>query len=279
MDWPDPASVAQFNRGEGPEPPRWYKHLRDGWEFPGVTTVLKVWDKGGLMNWAADQEREAVLAAASQLHGILQEKKRKISVDQFRATVEGAIGVERQHIKARDKAASIGTGAHDRFSWEMRKRLGEDPGPPPVLGKESMLAYSAAIGHFDKCKLRPVRTEQPVYSLTHGYAGTGDLFCLDEHDRLGYTDLKTSKRIYPSQHLQAVAYCEAAEELIGAPVEWCQVWRMPKSTDDLRFEVADLGDLRVWNGRESVKKSVSRRALLESFLGIHKAWFVTCTGE
>jgi hypothetical protein len=273
--WPDPNSVVYAYKGSGPDRPRYYRHLADGWELPGVTTILAKWDKGGLINWAADLEREAVLVAAEELYALLH-KRGPISPVAFRPTLEQALGKARQHVKKKEAAADIGKATHARVQWEIEDRLGLAKEPPPVVGPESQLGFIAWEAYFNKSGITPLRVEQPIWSLEHGFAGTGDFFGLRD-GQLGYVDYKTSKRIYPSQHVQAAAYCLATEELLGVPVEWAEIWRLPKSMNDLKFECVSLGELKVWNGVESVTKEVSRRALVKSFLGIQRAWLTTCS--
>lgn len=277
--WDDPASVTYFYKGEGRERPRWMRHLKDGWELPGVTTVLGVWDKGGLINWAADLERKAVLEAAEATYqGCLA--RGPMPIERFVPEIEGALGSARVHVRKKEQAGDIGKSIHERVQWELNRQMGVAQGPVPVVGKEVQLAFMAWEALWGKAGITPLRVEQPVWSLIHGYAGTTDLIALRNADQaVGVVDLKSSKSIYAPMHMQVAGYCEAVEERTGLKVEWAQLWRLPKSMEDLTVEVRDLTELKVWNGRQLEKKSVSREALFAAFLGVLTAWRCTCSTE
>ena len=269
LPWPDPASTAYVYHGHGKDRPRFMRHRTEGWEYPGVTTVLKPWDKEGLVKWAADLERAACLEAASDVYAACLEKGYRLT--DFAAAVQAKLGPARSHQRAKDKAADIGTAAHDRIRWQINQMLGLVT-PRPEIPDESELAVMAWEDRWKIAGITPVRSEQPVWSHTHRLAGTVDLFALRD-DKLGIVDLKSAKYIYPSSHYQVAGYCLLAEELLGVPIEWAELWRVPKSLEqDLTLEVVPLGQMRVWNGQEAVIRTRSRDQLTRSLLGIYQAW-------
>lgn len=267
--WPESDCTTYVYKGKGKERHRFYRHLELGWEYPGVTTILKPWDKEGLLNWAANLEREAVIDAALD---VFQTAPSKVAgLQAIRELIEAKLGHSRQHVKKKEAAASIGTGAHSMIQWRLKKIMGESPGPMPQIGVESTVAVMAWQKHWESAGITPLRIEQPVWSMEHGYAGQADLIGIRD-GKVGVVDLKTAKGLYPTNHMQVEAYARAVEETTGLEIEWAELWRLPKSMEDLSFEVKELGDLRVWNGQELEPKRVSRTELFESFLGIKVAY-------
>lgn len=280
ITWPDPASVTHVYKGSGRDRPRYYRHLTESWELPGVTTVLRAWDKLGIVTWAADIERAAVLEAAGSRYAQALRMGPAVAFmstpEAFLRAVEADLGDARQHVKKKEQAADVGKAIHERCQWDVDLQLGKDVGPCPQVSADAAIGYLAWAKLWEREGLIPLRTEQPVWSLKDGHAGTADLIAMRKDGSLGVVDLKSSKATYPSQHLQVAAYCEAVTERTGVEVEWAQLWRLPKSTADLSVEIVNLGDLKVWNGREAVAKTVTRDELYRAFLGILAAWRCSC---
>jgi hypothetical protein len=61
-------------------------------------------------------------------------------------------------------------------------------------------------------------TEMIVFNFTVGYAGTLDLWHLDEDGTTSIIDWKSSKGIYPDHGVQQAAYANAEWALVGAGV-------------------------------------------------------------
>lgn len=268
--WPDPACVAHVYHGQGRDRPRFTRHKTEGWEYPGVTTILKPWDKEGLVKWAADLERAACLEAAADVYQVCLDKGYRL--ENFAVAMEAKLGSARQHQRKKEAAGDIGTAAHERIRWHINHELGIET-PMPLIPDESELAVMAWQDHWKATGITPLRAEQPIWSHNHQVAGTVDLFALRD-GQLGIVDLKTSKGIYPSMHYQVAEYCALAEECLGVEVEWAELWRVPKSLEDLSFEVVPLGTMRVWNGQGFDMKQRTREQLIGAFLGIRTAWEV-----
>ena len=269
--WPDPSCTCYSYHGKGRDRPRYYQHQAEGWEYPGVTTILKPWDKEGLVKWGAGVEREFCIDTAAGLWGAARQAQ--WSVAQFIEHMRKALGTRFACEVHKQDAADIGTAAHKMVQWKIKHLLDEPQGPPPMIPDGSELAVMAWEDHWNQAGIVPLRTEQPVWSHTYRFAGTVDLFCLRD-GKLGLVDYKTSKGIYGSQHLQVAAYCEAAEELLGVPIEWAEIWRSPKSLDDVRFERVELGNRKQWDGEKLVTRRDSRATLFSAFAGIHQAWSI-----
>lgn len=274
LPWPEDSEVEHVYLSQGRDRPRFTKHKTLGWVRPGVTSILSPWDKGAIIKWSVDVEREACLEAASKVYGEIVDKGKAYPVEVFQGRLEANLGAARAYRRKLEKAGDIGTAAHDMVRWRIQKEMGLDAGFEPTIPDESTIAVMAWEDHWKAAGLVPIRTEQHVWSDAHEYSGTVDLFALRE-GKLGIVDLKTGKGIYSSHHLQVAAYAGAAEELLGVKIEWAELWRLPKTLEDVRFEAARLGEYRVWNGAGFTARSRTRQELLDGFLGLVKPWRLT----
>ena len=117
---------------------------------------------------------------------------------------------------------------------------------------------------FKESGLKVVRSEQPVWDLELGYAGTVDVIAQAPDGSLGVLDIKTSKGAYDTMHLQVAAYMHAARN--WADIRWGKIVRVPKTSDETRIEVKDLGDMY---GRK-----LTEGQLMEAFKAALTAWRV-----
>jgi len=271
LPWPEDAEVEHVFLSHGRDRPRFTRHKILGWTRPGVTSVINPWDKAAIIKWSADTEREVCLEAASRVYGEIVAQRKAHPVEVFQGRVEANLGAVRAYRKKLEKAGDIGTGAHDMIRWHIKRSMGLDPGPEPQIPEESILAVMAWEDHWKSAGLVPIRTEQHIWSDTHEYAGQIDLIALRD-GQLGIVDLKTGKGIYPSHHLQVAAYAHAVEELLSVKIEWAELWRLPKTLEDIRFEVAQLGDTHVWNGNGFTARKLMWSELFASFAGLRVAW-------
>lgn len=140
----------------------------DGDRLPSVTTLLGVIDKSGpLMAWAVAETKAG---------------------RDYRAT--------------RDTAATRGTSVHDALEVLASK------GTPPELADfpaEDRGYVKALCRWWIDHDPEPVLVEQIVASPTHRFAGKFDLVAEIQGMR-HLIDLKTSKRVYDTHHLQIAAY-------------------------------------------------------------------------
>jgi hypothetical protein len=227
------------------------------------------------VNWAANLERAACLEAATDLYLDLVKLPKPLTAASFTATLDGRIGKTKAHRREMEKAAEIGTLAHRRVEWTVRKVMGQPVGPEPPLTDAALWAFMAWEDWFKDSGLRPLFAEQMVFSVRHGYAGTMDLLAECERpltvqgvtfamgDRL-VLDWKTSKGLYPESSLQSVAYQEAVEEMGHGPVAGGIVVRLPKVETDPAFEV---------------KVVEPRATLLPTFLALRQAFDWWHAGE
>jgi len=253
--WPDTSTVTLGPKG--------YKTV-DGL-FPRVTQILKVLGTGteGLIKWSANEERKACLEAAADVYQhFLTAREALAHRDAFSAAVESRLGPARQHQKLIGKAGDIGTAAHELVAWTLRGELGVPRGDKPEVGEKSLWAFMAWEDWWKGSRLKIVRVEQPVWDAELGYAGTVDAIVEHPDKGLGVLDLKTSKGIYDTHHLQVVAYLHACRR--WANVAWAEIIRVPKTMDDPEFEVRPLGKL--------YDRVVTEDQLLESFRAALVLW-------
>lgn len=229
---------------------RHYRALNGEFEgdLPGVTSVCKLVGLGteGLIKWSANLERSAVLLAAQEVY------KSGLQFEDFAGAVEAKLGPARQHQRALEKAADIGTLAHQAIHDYLNGQM-------PLLPGESGMVFEAWRKWWDGSGLKPIRMEQPVWDAELGYAGTIDLIAQAPDGQLEVWDWKSSKAIYEVHHLQVVAYCHAARN--WAPVRPGGIVRLPKLKSDPGLEVRQLGHM--WND-----KRLTEEELMRAFKGI-----------
>lgn len=145
-----------------------HRYLVDGERFPSVTTLLGVIDKSGpLMKWAVDE------------------------------TLAG-----RDYRQTRDTAATRGQSVHDAL-----EALSTDGTPPSLTNfpVEDRGHVQALCSWWLDHSPEPLMVEQLVASKRLRFAGKFDLVA--NIDGLAHlVDLKTSKRVYDTHHLQVAGY-------------------------------------------------------------------------
>ena len=159
---------------------------------PSVTTVLKLVDKTGLSQWAADMTLQWAIDNASLLIGKSDDAARQWG--KYRWT------------DVRDERAEVGTGIHETIealhtgSWDF-----------PVLDDEQHRIMEQWALFNERYEVTPHLSEFTVWSLQHDYAGTADGLwdILDRETGEFYSnvvvDLKTSKNTWPEHWMQLAA--------------------------------------------------------------------------
>lgn len=209
--------------------------------FPSVTHILSAIAKPALIAWSANTERAAVTEAAADLycewaaHVVPPVMPR----DAYVATLTSRLGQVKAHQKALAKAGDIGSEAHKLIEWTMRDAIGATAGPKPAVSDAALWAFMAFEDWAKSVSLKPVLIEQTVYSMTHQYAGTMDLFGR-VNGVLTLIDFKTGKGIYPESHLQNAAYQAAMVEMGYVTPTAGLIVRLPKVDSDPAFETQDV---------------------------------------
>jgi hypothetical protein len=235
----------------------------DGNRLPSVTSILGVIAKPALINWAAKREREMVIAAAADLFEDLPIGP-KMSRTAYLSTLDKRIGNTKAHTKELEKAGDIGTQAHAKIEWTLRKELKLVVGEEPRLSEAAEWAFMAWEDWRKASNLVPLHIEQTVWSSRMGYAGTMDLHCEIDLPTGGrgrvVADWKTGKGIYGEALLQNAAYVEAMIEMGHAerPTHGLIV-RLPKVQTDPEFEVKFI-------------PATDHPALLKAFLNALELW-------
>lgn len=230
VQWPENVPIIQSGRSQ--------KYRTPDGDKGRVTSILKVLGLGqeGIINWAAEIERSAAIMAATDVYA---EGQHGEGPAEFAAAIEEKLGDSRKHVKELAKAGDIGTDAHLRVRWWLEKQLGIDKPEPVMTDQRSLWASMAFEDWWGKSGLKVIRCEQVVWD--QDYAGTIDVIVECPRRGLGMLDLKTSKGVYESHHLQCAAYLQASRH--WAPLGWAEIIRLPKKTDDPNFEVVPLGKM------------------------------------
>jgi hypothetical protein len=284
----EPAPVAK--RIEVVRKGRHYEIPTTGEHFPSVTNILNATPKPALVHWAANKERELCIEAAANLYEDAPVTV-KMSRPGYISTLKERLGKQKAHRKELDKAAEIGSKVHERIEWGLRKELldkaseiGEKRKMPaePVLQGKALWAFMAWEDWRKTVDLEPIWIEQVVWSATHRYAGTLDLYAefqiteklLDSlvpeqsKEIEGYLgtrqrcvgDWKTGKAIYGESILQSAAYVNALIEMGHAEAGcWGLIVRLPKVETDPEFEV-----------RFILPDEIAEA--METFLHVQKVW-------
>ncbi len=169
---------------------------------PGVTTVLKVADGQGLIQWSVDQTAAYAVANVESLLNRTMEQgwgflrffhSRKPDVtDPLRNAHSGVL----------NDLAELGTNMHD---WIEVDLTGNDF--PPQVDSIQMQQMIEVWGGFKFMHdIKPVYTEVTLYG--EGYAGTFDLLAWIDGE-LWLIDIKTSRRVGKSHKMQLAALRDA----------------------------------------------------------------------
>lgn len=190
MSAPELSQYYSSNDDDG----RAYKHPLTGEKVPSVTTVLKMADKAGLAQWAADQ---AVIWCVANWHLLGSRSD------------EDAYRSGRWRWKnVRDERAQVGTGVHETIeaihtgSWDFPEL---DDEQRRIMGQ-----WDALNAEFE---ITPVLSEFTVWSPGR-YAGTADGLW-DVTDRVTgeswrcLVDIKTSRSHWPEHDYQLAALASA----------------------------------------------------------------------
>jgi|GEM_PF-1826194 len=212
-----------------------------GWydidEVPMIssTTVLKKLEKEGLHPWiaatTAEQIRDFILQPIIRGE-MTPEQLGEMDLDALMKEAKQA------HQRAKKEAGDMGSlihkvieeyyagGKQDRDLLDAYTKKMPDLTAP-------ILAF---IGWEDLYKIKPIRSEQTVFSFTNKFAGTLDLECMAELPGADVgplhivTDFKSSNGIYDEHVLQIASYVFAAEEMLGEDFDGGMIVRLDKVT-------------------------------------------------
>lgn len=225
---------------------RWHRYeVKVGGEWrrmAGVTSVIDCLNKPALVSWSARIQQEADIETAWRLFCNEDNHVAAMAREDFAARFRDLAGKEKEHQKQLKAAGELGTDLHLLIENWCRTKMGETVKPPTIKIEKAFYVYAGFEAWAKSVDLLPIAIEAPVYSLTHGYAGTLDCLGL-VNGELTLLDWKSSPRIYPEMRLQNIAYRTALEEMTGAKAEGLLV-RLPKAgeDDDLNVEPVPIED-------------------------------------
>ena len=186
-------TLSQWGDANAYKEGRAYKHPGTDERLPSITTILKMADKGGLAQWAADCAMDWAVKNWSLLG---------------QRSDEDALKAGRYRWKdVRDERAEVGTGVHEAI-----EAIHTGSGVFPFLDDEQ----DRIMEKWDEFNFVhhavPVYTEFTVWWADH-YAGTGDgLWLID--GELWLIDIKTSKNTWPEHFCQLAALRHAPHAMI-----------------------------------------------------------------
>lgn len=200
----------KFNEGK-------HVYTVDGEKIQGVTGVCGIINKPALVPWAAKCGYNYLLAnyEPGKVYDEIE-------------ILELAENMKKAHRQQTNRAATIGTIAHNYIEGAIKFKLGIHDNPPKKPANEQALNAINAYADFTKEHDIVYHASEPkVYSKLHKYAGTLDIDATIDGKR-AILDLKTSNAIYPEVWLQTAAYRYAREEELGIKYEESWVVRIGK---------------------------------------------------
>ena len=207
--------------------------------MPSVTTVLEMINKPALKDWKMNRALDYLGGKYAKRHWDdlittppwirypssprAQSLRKKV-----KTTWGDALASLRRNAKAhpnrvRDTAGDIGTEVHEAIAADLRGETWELTSKPAAIAMQSYRLWQ------EDATVEPLWTEQTVWSLEYGFAGSADLVGLDG-SKLIVMDWKTGAGVYNEAGLQMAAYSHAIEEMTGSKVDECVVVHLDKST-------------------------------------------------
>jgi len=166
----------------------------DGEWVPGVTTVLDVLSKGGLINWAANKTIDYAVDNWPDL------ARMKMS--------ERIAALQRARFDDRDEAGKRGQEIHALAAKLVRDE--KVTIPEPLRGH-----VESAVRYMDKWQPEPILVEAVVANFTWQYCGRLDLVERLPDGRVRIVDWKSARKgVYPGDARQVTAY-RWAEVYVG----------------------------------------------------------------
>lgn len=154
-------------------------------KLPGVTSILDMMPKPGLIKWSGETTANYAVDNWDELSGLkISERLRRLNKARFTEL---------------DKAARRGTEVH-RLAEQLV--AGREITPPEELAAH----VDSYVKFLDEYEPEPIAMELVVINRTIGYCGTADLVC-HIGNAVWLLDLTTSKSgIFPEKALQVCAY-------------------------------------------------------------------------
>lgn len=189
-------------------------HTWNGARMYGVTSILSSWgDKSGLVNWSAN-------CACDHIEKYVESQSELMPRDLY-PIIEQA---RTAHTKKRDKAGDNGTKVHAELEIMMNNWIeGELVLPSDYSDVVTKVRDWMLIND-----ITPLKSEMPVYSIEHFYAGIAD-GVIEKDGKKYILDFKTSGYVYTTAFFQMGAYARAIREMkAGAEIAGAVVVHIPR---------------------------------------------------
>ena len=215
---------------------RWYQ-IGDMPSMPSVTTVLDMIGKPGLRDWKMNKAWEhAYNVAMAEPWPQCPEEELKRPKTSWSARLDA---LKRQSKAAGptllDRARKIGEDVHGAIAAELLNQPytmqhiddfnDEDRDQFDIAMQSFFIWHGEHVAGGEK--LRPLWTEQTIWSPEHLYAGSPDVV-LTDGSKLIVADWKTGAGVYPEYGVQVSAYANGIQELTGFPIDECRVVHLSK---------------------------------------------------
>lgn len=195
-------------------------HTFDGKRMYGVTSILKAWgDKSQLINWSANCAVDYILEN--------QDPDTK-GGNKVLITTQEVEQARTAHTRKRDKAGDKGTEVHKFLEDSLNKWI--ETGTANWLPENAPEVVAKVLNWMQDNNIKPLKSEMPVYSLEHFYAGIAD-GVIEKDGKKYILDFKTSGYVYTTAFFQMGAYSNAIKEMKkGAEIAGCVVVHIPRGT-------------------------------------------------
>ena len=217
---------------------RYYK-VGDYDAMPSVTTILEMISKPALRDWKMNKALDFLKSKYEGRHWDdriatppwvrfpsspkAQSLRKKVKTSWRDALASLRRNAKHHPNQVRDNAGGIGTEVHEAIAAEMRGESWELTSEPAAIAMQSFRLWQ------EDATIEPLWTEQTVWSLEYGYAGSADLVGM-EGSKLIVLDWKTGAGVHNDAGLQIAAYSHAIEEMTGATIDECKVIHLDKSS-------------------------------------------------
>ena len=169
----------------------------------GVSSIVQVISKPALLYWGVNVAADffANNLEAGKSYDELEIKK---LVEQARSA----------HRIKKEDAADLGGLIHEWLDKFFKAIIDKTAIPKPPINKEMKNALNGFKKWISENKIKPIASEQKIYSIKENYAGTFDLLA-KVNNKLTIIDFKTGNALYSDYLLQCAAYLKAKEEEEG----------------------------------------------------------------
>jgi hypothetical protein len=178
-----------------------------GRKLPSTTSLRRMAGVPfNLHQWAISKVVERAVTEHQTLRAMLDRPKRpRERVRDKNVAKEAGRWLRSASTEERDSAAELGTLVHD-YAVRRVSLAQADPDAKPYLA--NFYDWLVVSG------VHIIATEQQVFNLTVGYAGTFDLLVEWPNGDIGVVDIKTGSGVYAEHALQVISY--SLGEFIGA---------------------------------------------------------------